>query len=135
MAKGPRFVLVLNGMQDILELFRMYLEQDGWSVITAAVDDIRRGEVNLQGFVDAYDPDVVVYDVQPPYDINWRYLDALRTSGPFKGKKIVVTTTNEKRVREFVDTNEPMIEIFGKPYDMQQVVEAVRRVTGGTGAT
>ena len=85
--------------------------------------------MDLKGFVDAHQPVAVVYDVQPPYDVNWRYLEALRTSGALKGLPVVVTTTNEKRLREFVDTTEPMIEIFGKPYDMKEVVAAVRRAT------
>ncbi len=130
MAGRPRFVLVMNGMQDMVELFRMYLEQDGWAVISAQADEARRGDVNLQGVVDAHDPAVIVYDVQPPYDINWRYLEGLRTSGAFKGRPVVITTTNEKRLREFVASGEPVIEIFGKPYDMNEVVTAVRRAAG-----
>jgi hypothetical protein len=48
-----------------------------------------------------------------------------------KGRPIVLTTTNEKRLREFVSTSEPVIEIFGKPYDMKEVTAAVRRAAGG----
>jgi len=40
---GPRFVLVMNGMQDMVELFRMYPEQDGWAVISAQANEARRG--------------------------------------------------------------------------------------------
>ena len=100
------------------------------AVISAQADEARRGDVNLQGVVDAHDPAVIVYDVQPPYDINWRYLEGLRTSGAFKGRPVVITTTNEKRLREFVASGEPVIEIFGKPYDMNEVVTAVRRAAG-----
>jgi DNA-binding NtrC family response regulator len=126
-----RFVLVLNGMKDIVELFRIYLEQDGWSVISATVDEAKRGELDLQALVAAHDPAVVVFDVPPPYDVNWRYLDALRTSGAFVGRAVVVTTTNERRLREFVDTDERLIEVFGKPFDMTEVVKAVRRAVDG----
>jgi DNA-binding response OmpR family regulator len=118
-------------MKDIVELFRIYLEQDGWSVISATVDEAKRGELDLQGLVDAHDPAVVVFDVPPPYDVNWRYLDALRTSGAFTGRPVVVTTTNERRLREFVDTDERLIEVFGKPFDMTEVVKAVRRAVDG----
>jgi CheY-like chemotaxis protein len=134
MPSGPspsRFVLVLNGMKDIVELFRIYLEQDGWSVISATVDEAKRGELDLHALVDAHDPAVVVFDVPPPYDVNWRYLEALRTSGAFAGRAVVVTTTNERRLREFVDTGERLIEVFGKPFDMTEVVKAVRRAADG----
>jgi DNA-binding response OmpR family regulator len=130
MAGPPRFVLVMNGMQDMVELFRIYLEQDGWAVVSAQADEARRGAIDLPGFVNAHDPAAIVYDVQPPYDVNWRYLEGLRTSGAFKGRPVVITTTNEKRLREIVSTAEPLIEIFGKPYDMNEVVAAVRRAVG-----
>jgi DNA-binding NtrC family response regulator len=126
-ARPPRFVLVLNGMRDIVELFRIYLEQDGWSVISATVDDAKRGDVDLQGLIDSHDPAVVVFDVPPPYDVNWPYLQAQRTSGALRARTIVVTTTNVARLAEFVSTAESVIEVFGKPYDMEQVVAAVQR--------
>lgn len=125
----PRFVLVVNGMQDILELFRTYLEQDGWSVVTAQVDAAKRGGFDLQGFVDAHNPAVIVFDVPPPYDVNWRYLEALRTTGAFRGRPVVITTTNERRLREFVSTSEEVIEVFGKPFDIGEVASAVRRAS------
>ena len=49
----PRTVLVVNGMQDMVELFRVYLVQDGWVVVTAAVDSAKRGRLDLQRLVES----------------------------------------------------------------------------------
>jgi hypothetical protein len=42
-----------------------------------------------------------------------------------KARTFVITTTNKPALDQLVGENEA-IEIIGKPYDLQQVVEAVR---------
>ena len=120
-------VAVLNGLADMVELWRIALESRGFVVVSAELDDIRRGQTDLRAFLEAHDPKVVIFDITPPYDRSWQYLDQLRRIGPLKGRKIVLTTTNERRLRELVSTSEPVIEIFGKPFDLELTVEAVER--------
>lgn len=129
---GPRkLVLVLNGYQDVMEMLRVALEKAGFATVTANVDELRRGAGDLKGLIESHEPSVVIFDLAPPYDHSWVYLESLRTNGPLRGRPLVLTTTNERRVREFVATDEPLIEVFGKPYDIGQVVEAVRRRAEG----
>jgi len=128
-------VLVLNGVEDITEIVRIYLEDLGFSVVTGQADAARRSRFDLKSVVDTHKPAVVIFDVSPPYDVNYRYLNVLRTAGPLQGLPVVITTTNEKRLREFTATTEPVIEIFGKPYDMGQVAAAVKRALGSADAT
>lgn len=120
-------VAVLNGLADMVELWRIALEDRGFVVVSAELDDVRRGVVDLKTFLEAHDPIVVVFDVTPPYDRTWQYLNHLRTVGPLKGRRLVLTTTNERRLRELVTTSEAIIEIFGKPFDLAQTVAAVER--------
>jgi CheY-like chemotaxis protein len=128
---GPRHtILVLNGYQDLIDLLRLVLEDAGFAVGSANVDDVRRGEVDLKALVELHVPRVVVYDVSPPYERSWLYLEAMRSTGPLRNVPLVLTTTNEKRLRELVATSEPILEVFGKPFDLGQVVEAVRRAAG-----
>jgi len=126
-------VAVLNGLADMVELWRIALETRGFVVVSAELDDIRRGLTNLKAFMEAHNPKVVIFDVTPPYDRSWQYLDQLRTTGPLKGRKIVLTTTNERRLRELVSTSEPVIEIFGKPFDLELTVAAVERAATAQG--
>jgi CheY-like chemotaxis protein len=124
---SPPLILVLNGVEDITEIVRLYLEEAGWSAVTGQVDAARRSRIDLKAIVENHRPSAAIVDISPPYDVNYRYLNVLRMAGPLQGIPIIVTTTNEKRLREFTATDEPVIEVFGKPYDMQQVVEAVRK--------
>jgi DNA-binding NtrC family response regulator len=128
---GPRqVVLVVNGYQDLMEMLRLSLEFGGFAAVTINVDDVRRARADLKGLVETHDPAAVIYDVAPPYDHSWVYLESLRTEGPLRGRPIILTTTNERRLREVVKTSEPIVEIFGKPYDIEQVVAAIHRVLG-----
>jgi DNA-binding NtrC family response regulator len=120
-------VAVLNGLADMVELWRIALETRGFVVVSAELDDIRRGITDLKAFLDAHDPRVVIYDITPPYERSWQYLDQLRTVGPLKGRRLVLTSTNERRLRELVALSEPVIEIFGKPFDLDMTVQAVER--------
>jgi hypothetical protein len=67
-----------------------------------------------------------VWDVSIPYDENWRFVHMLMTSDQMKGRKFVITTTNKAALDSLVGPNEAF-EIVGKPYDLEAVMEAVKK--------
>jgi DNA-binding NtrC family response regulator len=93
------------------------------------VDEVRRGRVALVDFVREHDPGVIIYDIVPPYDHSWRFLEHLRAGPDMDGRGWVITSTNPQRVRELVDSHEPVLEIIGKPYDIARIVQAVKDAT------
>jgi hypothetical protein len=56
-------------------------------------------------FVEEHKPDVIVYDVAPPYDTNWTFLP------------------NKRALEELIGPND-VVELLCKPYDLQQIVDA-----------
>ena len=126
---GPPVVAVLNTNDDIVELLRMKFEMAGLIAVSAHLDDVRRGQVSLVDFVKEHEPDVVLFDVAPPYEQYWRYLQHVRGMKEMAGRRFVVTTTNERRLREMIDTGEPVFEIVGKPYDLDQLTDIVRQAS------
>ncbi len=122
-------VAILNTNDDVVELLRMNFEKAGLVAVSAHLDDARRGSLSLRDFVAEHDPQVVVYDLAPPYDQYWRFLDHIRSMPYMQGRTVVVTSTNVARATELMTTSEPVFELVGKPYDIDQLTDIVREAS------
>ena len=128
-SKKPPVAAVLNSNDDLVELLRHLLEQAGFVTVTGHIDDVRRGELDLVNFVKQHEPNVIVYDLVPPYDRSWNYLYLLRDSEPLRGRPFVLTSVNAARAREVVGESELVYEIVGKPVDLDNIVTAVKEAS------
>jgi response regulator RpfG family c-di-GMP phosphodiesterase len=128
----PPAVAVLNTSDDTVELLRIYLENEGFVVISAHVAKLRRGELALEEHIAEHDPKVVIYDLAPPYDKSWMFLKHIRNHPSMKGRPFVLTSTHPKRVFEMAAEakGEAIHEIIGKPYDLREIVTSVKKALG-----
>lgn len=122
-------VAVFNANDDVVELLRIALERVGFVVVSGHVDDIRRGALHLSAFVEEHNPAVILYDVAPPYEQHWAFLEHVRAQPYMAGRQFVVTSTNVQRVREQVGIAEPIFEIVGKSEDIEPIVRAVKQAS------
>ena len=118
-------IAVFNSSSDTVDLLRRALEQEGLQTVIGHIPEIKQGGLDLIAFIGRHVPAVIVYDVSPPYEENWTFLRLVRSSEAVSGKPFVITTTNKPALDSLVGSTEA-IEIIGKPYDLQQVVDAVR---------
>jgi DNA-binding NarL/FixJ family response regulator len=120
-----KVIAVVNSSEDTVEMLRSCLQQHGFSsVVTGHIHDFKAGEADFKQFVADHDPAVFIYDVSIPYDKNWTFLRLLLDTESMRGRKIVLTTTNKRRLEELVGPTDAF-EIVGKPYDLDKIVEAV----------
>jgi CheY-like chemotaxis protein len=126
---GVPVVAVINSNDDVVEMLRLSFEQAGFVVVSAHADAIKRGETNLTDFVKVHKPQVIVFDLVPPYDSSYRFVQHLRETGILDGSRFVLTSTNPKRVQELAGMTEEVFEIVGKPYDLDQITRAVKEAS------
>jgi CheY-like chemotaxis protein len=128
--KGTPTIAVVNSNEDTVDMLRLCLQNHGFSsVVTAHVFDIKTGRMDFLEFLTVHDPAIFVWDVSIPYAENWRFVQMLMTSDQMKGRKFVITTTNKAALDSLVGPNEAF-EIVGKPYDLEVVMEAVKKAAG-----
>ena len=125
-------IAVFNSSNDTVELLRTALEQEGFQTVVGHIPDLKKGELDLVGFIEHHAPRVIVYDISPPYEPNWTFLRLVRNSKAASGRHFVITTTNKPALDSLVGPNEAL-EIIGKPYDLGQVVASVRAAVNETG--
>jgi DNA-binding NtrC family response regulator len=121
----PVTVAILNTNDDVVELLRVALEQAGFVVVSAQIDAIRRGHASLQQFVADNNPRVLIYDLVPPYDRSWRFLQHTMEGPGMDGRRFIITSTNAAAARELSGAEPDVYEILGKPYDIDAIVNAV----------
>ena len=129
MNQNPIAVAIVNTNPDLVRMLRLHLEAAGFVVFEIYVEEMKLGETSVHSLLEEHDPKVIVYDVAPPYDNNWRFLDHLRANTGFKGRRFVITSTNVDRVREVVGNDEAVYEVVGKEDDILAVVRAVKEAS------
>jgi DNA-binding NtrC family response regulator len=126
MQRDPNVVAVFNTSEDTTDLLRIVLEQAGFVVVTGFTNLIRDGQLDLESYMRQHRPRVVVYDIALPYDQNWRLFQHVRSSPPSEGVEFVVTSTNAAHVTAIAGPQQSVLEIVGKPYDLDELVRAVK---------
>ena len=128
-AAAKPIVAVFNSSSDTVDLLRTMLEAQGFHTVPGHIPELKKGELDFISFIEAHRPAVIVYDVSLPYDTNWNFLKLVRSAQPVQHCRFVLTTTNKPALDQLVGETEA-IEIIGKPYDLDQVVAAVRSALG-----
>ena len=125
--EGPPVVAIINTNDDTVEMLRMMLEGSGMVGVSLHMSEIKRGGVDFAAFVDEHDPKVLIVDLPPPYDRSWLMYQHLRSMECTRRRRFVLTSTNPARLREIAGADEPVLEVIGKPYDLEAIVDAVRK--------
>ena len=119
-------VAILDTDEDTVALLRTLLARQGIGAVTAYVHDIKAGEIDFVEFLHLHRPDAVIYDLAPPLEQNWRFMQLVRSATPLQNMPFVLTTTTSKAALEKILGPRDVYPLLSRPYDFNVVVQVVR---------
>lgn len=122
---GRPVAAIINTSPDTVDLLKDVLERAGFLVVTGYTHEIRSGTMNIEAFLRTHQPGVIVYDIAPPYDRNYAFLQHLRKT-VMNGYRFVLTTTNPARVEKLAHRDEKVYEVVGRDDDLAAIVRATK---------
>jgi DNA-binding response OmpR family regulator len=124
-------VALFNASDDTIDMVHGLLKASGsdQTLIWCHFADLKKGIVDFAKYMDRYNPEVVIFDLSPPYDENWIFFKTMRDATTMKGRGVVLTTTNKNRLDEVLGEDSHALEVVGKPKDLQQIDAAIKAET------
>lgn len=126
-------VAVLNTSKEITEMLAEVLQGEGFVTCTMFTYKFKNHEKEFDTYIRENNPDVILYDIALPYEDNYSLFKKLVAREVVKDIPFVLTTTN-KEVLESLVGKTWTHELVGKPYDLQEIVDAIKKANGKTGS-
>jgi len=131
--QAPHRIAIFNSMDDVIDMLQAACEKAGYQTVSAKLSEIQSGVLDLVAFVQEHRPLVIIYDVPRPYEANWNFLRLLHETDSLKHLGWVLTTTDKKALEAAVGTADVFEIVIGKPYSVDDVMDAVRALVDGNG--
>jgi len=124
-------VALFNASDDTIDMVQKLLTESGGdqTLIWCHFADLKKGIVNFEKYMERHNPEVVIFDLSPPYDENWQFFKTMRDAKTMKGRGVVLTTTNKNRLDEVLGEDSRALEVVGRPKDLQQIDAAIKAET------
>lgn len=123
---AKQVVALFNASDDTVDMVQRMLGASGFSCLVGChFSDLKKGIIDFGRYLNKHEPDVVIFDISPPYLENWEFFKTLRDGQGMEGRGLVLTTTNKDRLDETVGQDSKAFEIVGKPYDLDQIKIAI----------
>src|ERR1700730_560395 len=124
-------VALFNASDDTVDMIMSLLTQGGGTqtLVWCHFAELKKGIIDFKNFMVEHNPEVVIFDISPPYDENWHFFRTMRDADVMRGRGLVLTTTNKNRLDEVVGTDSHALEVVGKVKDLQQIQAAIKTET------
>jgi DNA-binding response OmpR family regulator len=124
-------VALFNASDDTIDMIQTLLTGAGGaqSLVWCHFADLKKGIVDFQKYLNKHNPEVVIFDISPPYDENWQFFKTMRDAQVMRGRGSVLTTTNKNRLDEVLGTDSHALEVVGKRKDLEEIHAAIKTET------
>jgi DNA-binding response OmpR family regulator len=131
MRTAQGIVALFNASDDTIDMVQKLLTESGGdqTLIWCHFADLKKGIVDFGRYMAKHNPEVVIFDLSPPYDENWRFFKTMRDAKTMQGRGIVLTTTNKNRLDEVLGEDSHALEVVGRTLDLQQIDAAIKAET------
>jgi DNA-binding response OmpR family regulator len=122
-SSAPRHVVALfNVSDDTADMVQRMLDASGFNCLVGChFSDLKKGRVDFARHLSEHEPEVVIFDISPPYKENWHFFKTLRAGRPMEGRGLILITPNKERLDEAVGEDSGAFEIVGNPDDLDQI--------------
>ena len=130
-ATNEGIVALFNASDDTIDMIQKLLTEAGiaQTLIWCHFADLKKGVVDFKKYLAKHNPELVIFDISPPYDENWTFFKTMRDSDAMKGRSSVLTTTNKNRLDEVLGRDSHALEVVGRVEDLRQIADAIKEET------
>lgn len=118
-------VAVMNTSKEITEMLTNVLENEGFTTCSTYTYYFKDHRKEFTTYVKDHKPEVILYDIAPPYKENYLLFERISKLPIAQHMPFVLTTTNKEALESFVGPTSTL-ELVGKPYDLQEIVNAIK---------
>jgi DNA-binding response OmpR family regulator len=124
-------VALFNASDDTIDMVQKLLTASGREqvLIWCHFADLKKGIIDFGKYMEKHNPEVVIFDLSPPYDENWRFFKTMRDAKTMQGRGIVLTTTNKNRLDEVLGEDSRALEVVGRAKDLREIDAAIKAET------
>ncbi len=124
-------VALFNASDDTIDMIQKLLTEANQSqtLIWCHFADLKKGIVDFAKYIDKHNPEIVIFDISPPYDENWRFFKTMRDADTMQARGVVLTTTNKNRLDEVLGEDSHALEVVGRPKDLLEIDAAIKAET------
>jgi DNA-binding response OmpR family regulator len=136
MSSAPKtaegIVALFNASDDTIDMIQKLLTDAGseQTLIWCHFADLKKGVVDFGKYMAKHNPEIVIFDLSPPYDENWQFFKTMRDAKTMQGRGIVLTTTNKARLDEVLGEDSHALEVVGRTKDLRAIDAAIKAETG-----
>jgi len=129
----PKHILVINDTKEILDAFRVLLEDEGYLVSLDNFSALDAGQKLAD--VKALKPDAIILDFMfGDEPLGWQFLQLLRMDRATAAIPIVVCTAAVRQAQELESHLRTLgVEIVLKPFDIDHILLALQRALDPAG--